>query len=323
MAMQRGKDKPAPYAIIYVSLLGNQKDFVTNFADSLGKFYITLPDHQGSHELFISANHSDGYDLELLIEQDFCGEPLQLPSYPLPYQPGNLSWINDLSINAQINQQYGSLSSDGIELETQPAQFFYGSPAAVVRFDDFIELPTLEEYITEVTPKVTVRRTDRRKAFRILGEHPDLNFYDPLTMVDGVAIFDSEAILALSPRVIDRFEIVDAPYIMGNVTFGGILNIITGDGNLGSIDLPASGLLVDYDLYHEEPSVWDFHPQEDLRRPDLRNTLFWEPRLVLQPGEERHISFITDDVKGEYLIIIRGFDKAGGCVKSVVPFSVE
>ena len=46
-------------------------------------------------------------------------------------------------------------------------------------------------------------------------------------MIDGVAIFDVESALAVSPRYIDRMEIVDAPYIKGNVTFGGIINLIS------------------------------------------------------------------------------------------------
>ncbi len=65
-------------------------------------------------------------------------------------------------------------------------------------------------------------------------------------MIDGVAIFDVEAVLAVSPRLIDRVEIVNAPYIRGNVTFGGIISLISRNNDLGYIDLPSSGLLVNY-----------------------------------------------------------------------------
>ncbi len=81
-----------------------------------------------------------------------------------------------------------------------------------------------------------------------MGTHPDLDIYPPLLMIDGVAIFDVDAILDISPRYVDRFEIVDAPYIRGNVTFGGIINIVTRNDDMGFVDLPASGLLLNFQM---------------------------------------------------------------------------
>jgi hypothetical protein len=142
-------------------------------------------------------------------------------------------------------------------------------------------------------------------------------------MIDGVAIFDVEAVLAVSPRLIDRLEIVNAPYIRGNVTFGGIISLISKNNDLGYIDLPSSGLLVDYqmlDLPREDPEMQGIG---DPRMPDVRNTLYWNPELSPSPGTDQRISFRTSDLKGEYEILIRGTGSDGRYFEKRLPFLVE
>ena len=142
-------------------------------------------------------------------------------------------------------------------------------------------------------------------------------------MIDGVAIFDVEAVLAVSPRLIDRLEIVNAPYIRGNVTFGGIISLISKNNDLGYIDLPSSGLLVDYqmlDLPREDPEMQGIG---DPRMPDVRNTLYWNPELSPSPGTDQHITFRTSDLKGEYEILIRGTGPGGRYFEKRIPFRVD
>ena len=43
--------------------------------------------------------------------------------------------------------------------------FFYGDPSITVRYDDYIKLPTMEEYISEVTPQVTIRSANERSGW--------------------------------------------------------------------------------------------------------------------------------------------------------------
>jgi len=201
--------------------------------------------------------------------------------------------------------------------------FFYGNPISIIYFDDFIRLPNLEEYFVEVVPQVAVRKNRGVRRLVLLGVHPDLAIYPPLLMIDGVAIFDVEAVLAVSPRLIQRVEIVNAPYIRGNVTFGGIISLISRNNDLGYIDLPSSGLLVNYRML-DIPAHGSI-PDEvsDPRLPDVRNTLYWNPGLQLDPDQSRNISFRTSDQKGDYEILIRGTDASGKFFEKRMGFTVE
>jgi len=314
---------PAPYATVYVSVLGEEKDFFCNYSDSAGRFYFSLPDYKGKRELFVSAFHSDYPGLELLIDRDFSQDRLNLPSYPVQMNDSLTAIITEMSVNAQVAEQYYPSREPVPESRASEELLFYGHPVFTIKFDDFIKLPNLAEYFLEVVPQVSVKRSRGVRRLVVLGEHPDLAIYSPLIMIDGVAIFDVEAVLAVSPRLIDRLEIVNAPYIRGNVTFGGIISLISKNNDLGYIDLPSSGLLVDYqmlDLPREDPEMQGIG---DPRMPDVRNTLYWNPGLILSPGTNQHISFRTSDLKGEYEILIRGTGSDGRYFEKRLPFLVE
>ncbi len=322
-AVSTSDRSPAPYATIYISVLGGDQDFFCNYSDSAGRFYFSFPSYEIERDLFVSTYHAEIDDLELLIDRDFSQDALRLPSYPIHLKDTLTEVLTEMSLNAQVAQQYYPSKQAILKPPAPGEHLFYGQPTSSIKFEDFINLPTLEEYFTEVVPQVAVRRSRGVRRLVLLGEHPDLAIYPPLLMIDGVAIFDVEAVLAVSPRLIERVEIVNAPYIRGNVSFGGIISLITKNNDLGYIDLPSSGLLVNYrmiDLPLSDSIQTGVH---DPRFPDVRNTLYWNPELSLNPGSGQRIVFRTADLKGEYEILIRGVDSTGKYLEKRVNFRVE
>lgn len=315
--------KPVPFAIVYVSIMGEKKDFFCNYSDSAGRFYFTLPGSYQGRELFISSYHAERGNLQVVIDQDFCKEPVKLPSFPFRIPEGREEVVRNMVINAQISEQYSSPGKDKDSSDPAVRGWFYGEPGSVIHFDDFIRLPTMEEYFTEVTPQVAIKRNGGRRSFRVLGDHHDLRFYDPLIMVDGVAVFDTEAVLAISPGYIDRFEIVEDPFVRGNLTFGGIIHLISRKGDMGYIDLPSSGLLVNYSMYTTASSGNTAYRPADPRIPDARNTLYWNPGIRMNPSEELSISLYSPEVPGTYDVVIRGYDPEGRYFESRTPFTLE
>ena len=322
-AVSAENGSPAPYATIYVTVLGAEKDFFCNYSDSAGRFYFYYPPYEGDRDLFVSTYHADHDNLELLIDRDFSTDVLQLPSNGLQLDDSLTAIITEMSVNAQISQQYYPSKVELPAAADSSEMFFYGSPTSTIYFDDFINLPNLEEYFVEVIPQVAVRRTKGVRRLVILGAHPDLAIYPPLLMIDGVAIFDVEAVLAVSPRLIQHIEIVNAPYIRGNVTFGGIISLISKNNDLGYIDLPSSGLLVNYRMLDIPRAESPQGELSDPRLPDVRNTIYWNPSLKMDPGQSQKISFRTSDIKGEYEVLIRGADASGKFLEKRASFTVE
>lgn len=314
---------PVSYATIYVSVLGNDREFFCNYSDSSGRFFFSFPGYLDDRDLFVSTFHPEVADMELLIDRDFSNEPVTLPSLPVQLTDSLVKTITEMSVNYQISQQYYPPVVPYIQNDTTPDGLFYGHPTATVYFDDFINLPRLEEYFAELIPQVNIRKSKGVKRFVVLGAHHDLELYPPLVMIDGVAIYNVEAILAVSPRLIDRVEIVTAPYIRGNVTFGGIISLISRNNDLAYIDLPSSGLLVSYQMLDHPLGDSLIAVRTDSRLPDVRNTLYWKSGIDMRSDETSGFSFYTSDLKGNYEILIRGIDKEGKYFSKMVPFRVE
>jgi hypothetical protein len=303
-------------------MLGQKREFYCNYADSAGRFFFSLPEKEGSYELFISTHHEEYEELELLIDSDFSNEVIQLPSYPVKPDSALAARITEMSLNAQINRQYYPFESSTSRDTVQEEALFYGHPTVTVYFADFINLPTLSEYFTEVIPQVSLRKNRNRTRFVVNGQHPDLKIYQPLVMIDGVAIFDMEALLDVSPRLVERIEIITAPYLRSDVTFGGIISLLTKENDMGYMDLPSSGLLLKYQMLEEELPA-DPLPEVELSYlPDTRNTLFWQPHLELEPGERLNLEFSSGDTRGRYELHIRGITSEGRPVAQVIPFEV-
>lgn len=323
-AISASDGSPASYATVYLSVLGRQREFFCNYADSSGRFFFSFPDRYGSYELFLSTHHADYEELELLIDSDFSNEEIQLPSYPLKLDSTLAARINEMSVNSQVNRQfYPSGEPSAIQDTVRDETLFYGHPTVTIQFGDFIKLPTLSEYFYEVIPQVSLRRNRNRTTFQVNGLHPDLRLYQPLVMIDGVAIFDMEALLEVSPRLIDRVEIITAPYLRSDVTFGGIISLITKENDMGYIDLPSSGLLLKYQMLEQKMPEDPILKVTKSNLPDTRNTLLWEPHITLEPGKDLSLDFTTADTRGDYEVTIRGWTSEGRSFEKRIPFVVR
>ncbi|MEZ5069861.1 MAG: hypothetical protein R2751_02550 [Bacteroidales bacterium] len=309
----REEEVVAPHVPVYLSILGKPTgSSATTPIHPVATFF--LPDLWGEKQIFLSATRKGSAELILAIDPDFCSAALQLPSPELAFDSASLEAIRRLSIQFQLQGRYGMTenpSPSPAPMDEVPSGSFYGPPSSVVSFDDFIRLPTMEEYFNEVVPSVSLRRTGGEQSLRVLGPHPDLDIYPPLVMIDGVAIHDLASILAVSPRQIERIEVVEAPYVVGNLIFGGIVQIFSRNQDLASIRLPDSGLLVQYATFESEAGAMGPPSPGPEPMPDLRNTIYWNPGIRMDPDAPARIRFVGPERVGDYLLRIRGIDQMG------------
>jgi hypothetical protein len=190
---------------------------------------------------------------------------------------------------------------------------FYGEPSEVLVIEKFIDLPTLEDYFTELPLLVKLRKIQGRKHFRFYTEQDDMSRYDPLMLVDWVAVNDIEKILAMSPQEIERIELLNSPYVKGNITYGGIISFVSKKNNFAGIDLPKSGTFVNYSFLEE--CIDTIPPAPSLLHiPDSRNTIYWNPAIQADDEGTSAISFTAPDTPGKYYIILREMSTTGAVV---------
>ena len=135
-----------------------------------------------------------------------------------------------------------------------------------------------------------------------------------------------ETILQIPPRRIEYIDVINEMYIRGDNYYGGVINIVTREGDRGGLDLPGNSSIFSFKSFEPQQEIVypDYlkNPGKE-RIPDVRNTLFWLPDIDVPDNLDKRIDFYTSDIPGKYMIIIRGIAEDGKVVQGQCEFIVE
>lgn len=301
--------------VVNLSVIGPGRDFISVRTDGLGRFNFALPELNGERDLYISTSVNDERKLRLLIDNDFCNISSAQPVPEFSLTAEERAAALKLAINARIRKEFNdSLQAPMIVIDNSP---FYGTPDQVLRLDDFIALPTLEEYFNEITSLAKVRKSAGKKFIKVAGTSLEMTTYAPLIMIDYVAVSDHERVLNASPGNIRKIEIINRPYLKGNQLYGGIVNIISRKGDFAGIDLPASGLFIYY-RFLSESALFEFNPTKNI--PDARNTVYFN-QLSFDKNEA-NVQCIAPKTPGIYEVRVQAFSKNGEIITTSISTEV-
>jgi hypothetical protein len=313
---------PLPYSRVNLSVIGKGKDFMAIQTDSAGLFLFSLPDYTGYRDLFLCAGKASSPDPRILVDNDFCTVPVHIPSGTFTMTPQERETAYNMAVNVQLDSYFKVDSISANPVEDDDEQAFYGKPDDILYIDDYIQLPTLEEYFNGLPTLVRIRKHKGEKYFKVIGSQAGLNNFEPLIMVDLVAIDDPSKVLGINPANISRIEVVNVLYAKGDETFGGIINIISKHGDFAGIDLPSSGIFIRYGFLSDKGQhLGNSQPMRNF--PDTRNTLYWDPELVLNQGNSSRVSFTASDTPGRYLVVLKGVNLQGDVFRQTVIFEVQ
>jgi hypothetical protein len=300
---------PVPNAIVNLSIIGD-KDVMAIRTTSDGRFYFSLPPYNGNRDIFLSAEELKDITTSVFIDNDFCPEPVSLPSSVFDLTEKEKMTAYAMSVNQMVNDIFAEDTFKLNKRETRVESAFYGIPDEILEMDRYIDLPTVEEYFSELLGSVNVRKYEGRTIFRFNSMRTEMLIFDPLILIDMVAVNDINKILAMSPRLISRIELVNSPYIKGNITYGGIISFFSKNSDFAGIDLPSSGSFINYQFLEEihRDILQEVHAGNI---PDARNTVYWNSDLSLEESGATEIRFTMPDTPGKYIIVFRGFASCG------------
>ena len=271
--------------------------------------------------------------LQIRIDNDFANPAVRFPEIPFILSESEKELAAEIIFNMQINSHFHSpgtiLSEVSDKGEDPQINSFYGLPTGSILIDDYIDLPTLKEVLIELAPGVFPRERNMEPYLSFNGNKLTfdlVNHYPPLLLVDHLPVFDLEKLLLMSPKKIRRVEVLNEIYILGKITYGGIINIITRKGDLAGIDLPDNSFFFDFTSFlpQDEQAFPRHEDQEfDSENPDYRNCLYWAPEIGIDPGQKVELDFFTSDNSGDYVLLIRGVGEDGTILQGKCYFSVE
>ncbi|MCX6249569.1 MAG: hypothetical protein NTX61_02345 [Bacteroidetes bacterium] len=307
--LEKESGKPVPDAKVNLSIIGD-KDIQVVRTGSTGRFCFTLPDYHGHRDIFLCAGELPNFSPEILIDNDFCSRPVNLPSPLFTLNNEEMKAAYKLAVNSRITSIFRKDTLAGDSQGEENTVSFYGEPSGVLVMDKYIDLPTVGEYFTELSFGVSLKKVQDRYQLRFYSTQAEMSIYDPLVLVDWVAVDDIEKIVAMPPRNIDRIELVNSLYIKGNTTYGGIISFVSKKNDFAGINLSKSGTFVNYSFLEKCAENISSGPSS-INIPDSRNTVYWNPAVQTHNDGTASISFPAPGTPGKYDILLRGMSNTG------------
>ena len=229
-------------------------------------------------------------------------------------------------VQAQVQQQF---AAELVRYLPPPADSlaFYGQPSEQYFLDKYTRFKAMEDVLREYVPGVLVR--NRSDGFHLVV--PDDNnrtvLEDPLVLLDGVPVFNTNRLLAFDPLKVQRLDVVKARYFTGPVLHNGIVSYATYRGDLAGFPLDPHALLQEYEGLQGRRDFYapryDTPAAAQSRRPDFRNLLYWNPQIISPPATGSDLTFYTSDQVGRYLVVVQGLTEQGLTGSTSFTFEVK
>jgi hypothetical protein len=190
-----------------------------------------------------------------------------------------------------------------------------------VNVDDYVVFPTMQDLVKEVIPFLEVRKRREKLNTRLLIKQKTYFSrakYGPLFVIDGALTKDESLFLDLKPVEVFRIKIInDANRLtkFGSLGRNGIVLIETKKKSSAKLkDTSKTISFLGLNKPVKENLSQSITPQ---KMPDLRTNLLWIPMAETTALGQATMDFHTSDLKGSFIIRVRGKTKNGN------PFEAE
>ena len=310
---------------ILASIPGSDFVFHATVTDQNGNFALIINRIPESSNMIFQVQNDDIDNYAVKIDDPFLGDYSRFKTAPLLIDTGLQAIVDERNIYTQIENAYYSSMKDSVPLT--PSTSFYNLPGKIYKLDDFTRFPAMEDIFREYIPEVVVRRS--RGTFSLQAVSPgvgDPPSGEPLMLIDGVPILNTNTFMAYDPLKIERIEIVKEKYFYGSLYIDGIVSLKTYKGAIE--ELPSINSHRE-NLVKIQSGKFYFFPDYSAdkfkleRVPDYRLQLYWNPSVIIASDKTTTVDFYTSDVTGDFEIVVEGLTSDGvlGSTREVISVS--
>ncbi len=298
-------------------------------SDSLGNLRFEVKKLQGTQEIIVQTDTRIDSTYRIEISSPYSGQASSRRWPQLAFGPEQSTQLLIRSVNMQTLNAFMSRPAPRPIFTGVDSLAFFGKPDEKYFLDAFTRFPTMEEVMREYVPGVFVRKRQKKFYFYVLDNvSPQGVFKDePLILLDGIPVFDTDKIMAFDPLKIKKLEVIDALYYLGPRSFPGIVSYTTYKGDLAGFELDPRALVVSYDFAQSRREFYapryDAARSSESRLPDFRNLLHWSPTLTTNTQGKQGLEFYTSDQTGIYRVVVQGLTTSGAAGNGEYVFEVK
>lgn len=290
-----------------------------------GSFVFSLNHLTGKHNLYLFPDIRDKGEHELLIHNDFSTDYRNLVECIPHIDSVLINLLDEIYRNQQVSDNFpGGISVDHREvLKLSP---WFGVEMITINLADYINLSSFREVINEIVPSVRLKENNNQYRFTLFDDKAQISYENPLVLLDHIPVTDINELIKIHPAQIEKIEVMNHPYILGDYTIWGLIVISTKTDNFGGIKLPEESAFLNYQTLQNTASFVPLEFCDKLREttslPFFSTLLYWDPSCN-SDSNTKTISFYTSDDQGEFDVIVRGVKSNGDVYIGETTFSVS
>jgi len=299
---------------IYLSVLFNNPQIHIYKTRENGEFIFSLNNLYGENDIYLCAEQDGENEYEILIKSSFSNNIPQIGPTPLFINEQYKDLIEDIYINAQVEQRVPKNAAMSNESSTNVNVFNINEDnKATTILANFVQLKNVEELFFELVPNAKINDNNDQYSFTVLNKKGFALAGKPLVILDHIPIFDPTKIIGLDINKIEKVEVIYKTYFLGANTFHGIIMISTKKDDFGNIKFAQSGTFLKYEtLVESENNVVLSNNSRNLseKSPNFKTSLYWNSEFKLS-NEKNSIRFFSTDNKGVYNIVVKAYSPDG------------
>lgn len=296
---------------ISLTINGEEAYLLLVQTDKKGSFIFNLVQPLNTKKICIEVFEKDKENFEIHLDKI---HPINYDHFILDkktdLKPNYAAEIEQKTVHAQIENAYYEAKKDSL---VKPNPIYAINPNLFKEYilNKYTHFPTLKETIIEIIDELHFKEKDGNFTLHLRSYDELYNPNDePLLMVDGTLIQNTNELLDLKSINVDKISIIKERYIFGGKYFGGVVFITTKEKNYQSSNnevnllnyIAPNKLIIKYSP--------NYNKEKLERIPDYRNQLLWLNNIKnINKGNE--IKFFTSEVSGVFEIIIQGVKKNG------------
>jgi hypothetical protein len=285
-------------------------DSVTSFqyatTDNQGIFRFQLGNYYDNRRLvFKLMNSSDN----MVIEYDDKFK-INITGVNSPH----LSQISDVLRHCQkmvtIQKSYFHFEQNkpGVTRQELPPML-YIKPVSTVLPSDFIDLSDMQDISREILPSVKIRKNNNEYTLEMFNASDQVFFKSkPLILYNGVPVDQLNQILHFGTSDINRIEVIDEPWVYGDLEFNGVLGLFSNN-NQDIVSMGSGTLVVNNMKLQPSLRTEILYPGNRINSehfPDFRQLLYWDPEVTVMKEKPVYIKLKAPRNEGTFTIVIKG-----------------
>ena len=299
----------------HITFYLNDNDFVFGvYTRKNGEFEFPLFSDFGDEEVFYTIWKGERHLKEAVIELHNPEYAVETVLYSAEGTDPYGTYTYQKNVLMSSYQFYQSLKP-GLSRPNESNQFQDND--IEVDLDKYEPFKTMGDVFSNIIPMVKLRRSKDEASLRVFIQKDAMYAGgNPAFIVDGIMTDNIDYVLSLDPGKVKRVGVLRTEYVLNRFGKLGVNGIVAIETRIGDhqTDMPRSRNTF-YVTGITKPVIFSQvdHPKDgpQVRVPDLRACLYWNPSLVPSQSGDTRFRFFTSDDTGHFSIFVHRSDADG------------